>query len=81
MYVLYILLCSNNSLYTGITSNLEQRLSNHRRKNFSRYVSSHLPFKLVYSTEFPTRISAAKRERQIKGWKREKKVAILALDV
>jgi len=80
MYTLYILKCNDNSLYTGITTNLKRRLSEHKQKKGSKYVASKLPFKLVYTEKFNTRSEALKREAQIKSWKRDKKIRILHIE-
>lgn len=81
MYYLYILLCSDNSLYTGITTDIENRLNVHDTGKGSKYVYSHRPFKLIYQEEFPNRSEASKREIKIKGWSREEKIKRLGLDV
>jgi len=79
MYYLYILKCSDNSLYTGITNNLELRFQNHINGTGSKYVRSKLPFKHIYTERFKDRSRAQKRELQIKGWSRDKKIKILRL--
>ncbi len=64
---------SDNSLYTGITKDLENRLEKHREGEGSKYVRSRLPLKLVYTEEYKNRSKASKREAEIKKWsKREK---------
>jgi putative endonuclease len=81
MYYIYILQCSDNSLYTGFTTDLKRRVEDHNNGKGSKYVRSKLPVKLIYSEEYSSKSEALKRERQIKGWKRDKKVRILNLDV
>lgn len=81
MYYLYILLCSDGSLYTGITNNIEKRIATHRSGKGSKYVYSRLPVKLIYKEEYQDRSSAAKREVEIKRWKREKKIETLSLKI
>lgn len=81
MYFVYILLCSNDSLYTGITNNIEKRLDDHKSGKGSKYVRAHLPFKLIHSEEFPDRSSASKRESEIKGLGREEKIRKLKLNL
>jgi putative endonuclease len=81
MYYIYILLCSDNSLYTGFTSNLEQRIKNHDDGKGSKYVRCRLPVMLIYSEEYKTKSKALQREKQIKGWKHDKKVRILHLKI
>jgi len=79
MYYLYILKLRNGSLYTGITGDVKIRLQNHRNGSGSKYVYSRLPFVHIYTAEFRDKKSAVQREKQIKGWRREKKMRILGL--
>lgn len=81
MWVIYILLCNNNTLYTGITNNLEKRLEAHKKGVGSKYVRSHLPFKLIYTEKAKDKISAAKREFEIKSWSRKEKIENLKLSI
>ena len=76
----YILQCSDGSYYTGHTDNLEERLAAHEQGTFKGYTSRRLPIKLVFCGEFPTRDDAFTRERQIKGWSRRKKQALIKED-
>ncbi len=73
----YILKCSDGSYYTGSTKNLEKRLAEHNTKTFDGYTAKRLPIKLVYYCEMPTIHDAFLRERQIKGWSRRKKEALI----
>ncbi len=79
MYYLYILLCSDNSLYTGITDNLEKRFQKHNLGVGSKYVRSRLPFTCIHTEEFANRSKALKRESQIKSWNRAEKIQFLGL--
>lgn len=79
MWYVYILLCVDGTLYTGISNNLEKRFLDHQNGKAARYTRSHKPVKLVYSEQLPTQSEALKRERQIKGWSRTKKIMILKL--
>ena len=76
----YILRCADGSYYTGHTDNLELRVVKHQQGVFSGYTSKRLPVKLVFFSEFPTRDDAFARERQIKGWSRRKKEALIVGD-
>jgi putative endonuclease len=76
----YILLCADNSYYTGHTDNLEERLGKHETGEFVGYTSARLPVRLVFSEQFPTREEALTCERQIKGWSRKKKEALMRGD-
>jgi putative endonuclease len=77
---IYILECADRSYYTGQTDNLEQRLYEHEQNLVKCYPSKRLPVKLVFSCEFEKREDALARERQIKGWSRKKKQALIAED-
>lgn len=81
MYFLYILKCSNSSLYTGITNDLEKRMVAHTLGKGSKYVRAHLPFKLIYTESFATKSEAMKREIEVKSWSREMKIKNLNLKV
>ena len=76
----YILRCRDNSYYTGHTDNLEKRIAEHQTGAVEGYSSSRLPVTLVFADEFPTREEALARERQIKGWSRKKKEAMVRGD-
>ncbi len=81
MPFVYILKCADGSYYTGSTGDLERRLEQHRigyfRKNYTR---SRLPVELVWHQEFPAMHDAFVCERQIKGWTRAKKEALIRGD-
>ncbi len=76
----YILLCADNSYYTGHTDNLEERLAKHETGEFEGYTSARLPVRLMFSEQFLTREEALSCERQIKGWSRKKKEALMRGD-
>jgi predicted GIY-YIG superfamily endonuclease len=76
----YILECADGSYYVGHTDNLEKRLAEHEQNTFKCYTSYQLPVKLVFCSEFSTRDDAFARERQIKGWSRCKKQALIVED-
>jgi predicted GIY-YIG superfamily endonuclease len=76
----YILQCSDNSYYTGHTEDLEMRITAHQQGVFGGYTSKRLPVKLVFCDDFTTRDDAFARERQIKGWTRRKKQALIKGD-
>ena len=81
MAVIYILLCANNEYYVGCTSDLERRLQEHQTGRGADFTKGHLPFKLVYTEEYPTLEEAYKRERQLHGWSRAKKDALILGDI
>jgi predicted GIY-YIG superfamily endonuclease len=76
----YILRCADGSYYTGHTDNLETRLSQHHSGFYSGYTSDRRPVRLVWSEYFNDRVEALAAERQIKGWSRAKKEALIARD-
>ncbi len=79
MWFVYILLCSDNSLYTGMTNNLPKRLSNHQNGKGGAYTRSHKPLKIIHTEEFLTKSEALRREIEIKSWERVKKIKSLNL--
>ena len=80
-YYTYILKCSNEKYYTGVTNNLEKRIWEHQPgSNPKCYTYSRRPVELVYSESFPEIIYAIMREKQIKGWNRKKKEALISGD-
>ena len=73
----YILRCSDGSYYTGHTDNLEKRMAEHQTGEIPCYASKRLPVELAFSQEFQSRVEALERERQVKGWGRKKKEALI----
>ena len=76
----YILRCSDHSYYTGHTDRLEIRLFAHNQGEIQGYTQKRRPVSLVFVEEMPTRQDAIARERQIKGWSRAKKEALITGD-
>jgi predicted GIY-YIG superfamily endonuclease len=77
MFWLYILRCCDGSYYVGHTDDLDQRVSDHERGGISVYTRKRRPVKLVFSESFSRREEALARERQVKGWSRAKKEALI----
>lgn len=75
-WFVYILRCSDDSLYTGITNSLEKRLEKHNRGLASRYTRARLPVSIIYSETQPDRSQATKREAEIKKRSREEKLKL-----
>ena len=69
--------CKNDSLYTGITDNLDRRFQEHAVKKGGHYTKCNSVARMIHSEEFASRFEAARRERQIKGWSRAKKLALV----
>jgi putative endonuclease len=76
----YILKCKDGSFYTGHTDDLEKRIGQHKEGIGCSYTAKRLPVSLAYSQNFPTRMEALTSERQIKGWSRKKKEALIRGD-
>lgn len=77
---LYILKCADGSYYTGSTRNLQQRLNQHQNGEGAKYTRKRLPVKLVFQEEFSRIDEAFHREKQVQGWSREKKQALIKGD-
>ena len=79
IWYVYMVRCSDETLYTGITNDLEKRIEAHNSgKNGARYTRSRGPVKLVYLEEAGTKSVAAKLEYKIKKMTREKKMKLVS---
>lgn len=77
-YFIYILKCADGSFYTGYTTNLEKRVSDHNNsKAGAKYTKTRRPVILIHSEEFKTLSEALKREAEIKAWSRKEKEEFL----
>lgn len=79
MYFVYILECFDKSLYTGITTDLARRFSEHQNKKGGAYTASHKVKKVLYSEKFKTRGQALKREAEIKKMKHRQKLELIEI--
>ncbi|GJL49593.1 MAG: hypothetical protein NPIRA01_08200 [Nitrospirales bacterium] len=79
-YWVYILKCSDGSYYTGHTNDLEKRVAEHQSGEIPGYTSKRRPVRLVFCEEMKSRQDVFARERQIKGWSRKKKEALIKGD-
>ncbi len=80
-YYVYMLKCADNSYYTGLTTNLDIRIAEHQNgTDPEAYTYMRRPVELAWVAEFPTHDDAFQRERQIKGWSRKKKEALMQND-
>jgi len=73
----YMLRCADGSYYVGHTDDLEKRVTEHEAGATGAYTATRLPVRLVFADEFPSREEAIAAERQIKGWSRRKKEALI----
>jgi putative endonuclease len=76
----YILKCSNGAYYTGSTKYLEMRMQQHQNGDGANFTRKHLPVELIYFEEFDRIDFAFLREKQIQGWSRNKKEALINSD-
>ena len=74
---MYILLCNDGSYYTGSTNDLERRMEEHFSGQGSNHTKKHPPVKLLYYEEFQRIDEAFYREKQVQGWSRKKKEALI----
>lgn len=77
-WVVYILECSDNSLYTGITNDMARRLNEHRTGRGAKYTKHRRPLRMRYAEYQGTKSAALKREAAIKSLDRVKKLALIA---
>ena len=80
MWSVYILRCADDSLYVGETNDVSSRLTRHNAGTAAAHTAKRGPVRLVYTEQYPTREDCLKRERQLKGWTRAKKEALVAGD-
>ncbi len=76
-YYVYILTNKSHTLYTGVTSDLERRVYDHKKKLVPGFTSKYNITQLVYFDETQDIQTAISREKQIKGWLRRKKIALI----
>ncbi len=81
MAYIYIPRCENDDLYVGSTIDINDRVVRHKSGRGAVYTKHHKPEELIYTEEYDTYQEAFKRERQIKGWSRAKKEALIAGDI
>ncbi|MFT5179968.1 MAG: putative endonuclease [Candidatus Paceibacteria bacterium] len=76
MYYIYLLQCADNSIYTGITTDVERRFKEHKEGTASKYTKAHKAVKIIYTEESKNRSEASKREIEIKKMQREEKLKL-----
>ncbi|MCR4305344.1 MAG: GIY-YIG nuclease family protein [Gallionella sp.] len=72
----YILCCADDTLYCGITNDLDKRIAAHNAGTASKYTRARVPVELVYAESCADRSAASKREMEIKGLTKTKKLAL-----
>ena len=76
----YIVRCSDGTLYTGGTNDLEKRIACHNQKKGAKYTKSRTPVTLVYSEQFETKEEAMRREYRIKQYSRKEKELLIQMN-
>lgn len=79
MHYIYIVECSDKTLYTGYTNDLDKRIKNHNEKKGAKYTRGRTPVVLKYFEEFDNKTDAMKRESQIKKLRRLKKLKLFLI--
>jgi putative endonuclease len=74
---MYILECSDGTYYTGSTKYLDLRIEQHQSGEGAKYTAKRLPIKLIYYEEYDRIDDAFYREKQVQGWSRKKKDALI----
>tara|TARA_Y100000588_G_C13825172_1_gene741127 strand:- start:405 stop:653 length:249 start_codon:yes stop_codon:yes gene_type:complete len=77
-WFVYILRCSDDSLYTGITNNLERRITQHNNGTGAKYTRNRAPVQLIYQEDCDDRASASQREYAIKQLSRIQKIELIS---
>jgi predicted GIY-YIG superfamily endonuclease len=80
MHFVYIARCADDSLYVGVTTDLDYRLRVHNEGRCGAYTRNRRPVTLVYAERHDSFEAAFAREHQLKGWTRQKKEALIAGD-
>ena len=78
MWYVYCLRCKDDSIYTGITNDLKQRINRHNQGKGSKYTAYRRPVKLIYQEKHPDKSSALKRESYLKGLTKNQKEELVA---
>lgn len=83
MWYIYIVKCIDGSLYTGVTIDTQRRLLEHNGvlQGGAKSIRGKRPVQLVYTEQVNTRQEALKREKEIKSWRREKKLTLITKSI
>jgi putative endonuclease len=81
IYYVYILRCSDRSLYVGHTRDVRSRVEVHNAGAGAAFTCKRCPVTVVYTEPHETKLAAIRRERQLKGWTRRKKEALIGRDI
>lgn len=78
-WLVYIILCSDDSLYTGITTDLKKRFKQHQNKKGAKYFYGREPLEIVFTEEGHNRSTASQREYEIKHYTRQAKKELITV--
>ena len=78
-WYVYILLCNDGTLYTGITNDIKKRMLTHEKGKGAKYTKGRGPFKLVYENTFDTQSMAMKEENRIKKLSKVQKLKLIKI--
>ncbi len=81
MWFIYILETNDGRYYTGTTNDVPRRIAEHKDGKGAKFTRNFGFKTLLYIEEFPTKFEASKREKQIQGWTRKKKLALIKGDL
>lgn len=77
MYFVYLLLCKDKTIYTGITTDVTRRFAEHKAGKGGHYTRAKKVTKILYQEKHPDRGSASKREAEIKKWSKKQKLTLI----
>jgi len=77
LYTVYIMASRSLTLYIGVTRSLSRRVAEHKQHELEGFTSKYRIERLVYYEKFADIRAAIAREKQLKGWRREKKIALI----
>ena len=78
-WFVYIAKCSDQTLYVGISNDVKKRIEKHNSGKGAQYTKGRTPLKLIYTEKHKNKSEARKREIQLKGWSRKKKLWLMSL--
>ena len=76
-YFVYIVASPSRTIYVGITNDLRRRVDEHKMKEVAGFTATYNVHRLVWFEEFADPATAISREKQLKGWRREKKIKLI----
>ena len=80
-WFVYLILCDDQSFYTGIAKDIDKRFEVHKKGRGAAYTKMHKPQKIIYREKMESQTDAIKREIQIKSWNRARKIKSLKLKI